>query len=113
MNKDLLYLENILESINLIDKYLHKENFARFASSSLLQDAISKRIEEIGENIKKISSSLKKKYPSIVWKDYVESRNFLTHVYQMASVRVLWNIVEKDLPILKAKIEEMVKEVKR
>lgn len=111
MKKDLLYLHNIIESINIIERHLNKINLEKFSNSILLQDAVSKRLEEIGENIKKISNKIKSESPSVKWEEYVDTRNFLTHVYQMLNVKRLWKIVKEDLPILKKEIEKIIKEV--
>jgi len=69
---------------------------------------VCKRIEEIGESIKKISFETKKKFPEVEWDVFVETRNFLTHVYQMVNVIKLWNVVQKDLPKLKKEIKNIL-----
>jgi uncharacterized protein with HEPN domain len=107
--KDLLYLKNILFSINLIEDYLKNKNIEDFKKSILLRDAVCKRIEEIGESIKKISSAIKKKYPQIEWEVFLETRNFLTHVYQMVNVNKLWNVLQKEIPKLKKEINILLK----
>lgn len=108
--KDLLYLSNILESINLIRKYLGVKRIGDFRNSILLRDAVSKRIEEIGENIRNISLKTKRSYPEVDWVAFVETRNFLTHVYQMVNVERLWGILKKDIPLLEKQIKNIVRE---
>jgi len=106
--KDELYLTNILSSIKLIEEYVKSKKLKDIAKSNLLRDAVSKQLEEIGESIKKISSKLKKKYNEVEWEAFVETRNFLTHVYQLVNVKRLWMIVKKDIPILKKQIKEIL-----
>lgn len=106
--KDELYLANILSSINLIESYVKFKKLKDLAKSNLLKDAVSKQLEEVGENIKKVSSKLKKKYSEVEWEAFVETRNFLTHVYQLVNVKKLWMITKKDIPILKKQVEEIL-----
>jgi uncharacterized protein with HEPN domain len=113
MNKDLLYLENILESARLIGKYARDKQSIDLEHSILLKDAISKRIEEIGENMNKVSSTLKRKNKEVKWQDFIGSRNFLSHIYQMVNVNKLWNIIVKEIPVLEKQIKEIIKEVKK
>ncbi len=112
MKQDLLYLYNILKSVEIIEEHLKKIDLKKFSCSILIQDAISKRLEEIGENAKKISNSLKEKYPQAEFEEYTDIRNFLTHVYQMLNVNRLWKIIKQDLPELKKQIKRIIEEVK-
>ncbi len=109
MNQDNLYLYNILESISILKKFTSGITKDRFSKSILRKDAISKRLEEVGENIRKISSKTKSKYPGVDWKYYKDMRNFLSHTYFKTSAPKLWNIVKNDIPIL----EESIKKIKR
>ncbi len=105
MNQDKLYIYNILESINLIEEYVKKISFEKFSNSALLKDAVSKRFEEIGENAKKISNNVKRKYPTIRWKEIIENRNFLSHAYKFVNSERIWNTIKDNLPKLKKEIE--------
>lgn len=107
--KDTLYLSNILDSIKLIKEYLKLKGINDLKKSSLLRDAICKRIEEIGENMRKISSETKKSHPEVDWVSFIETRNFLTHVYQMVNIQKLWLILTRDIPILEKQIEKIKK----
>jgi len=65
MKRDLIYVDNILKSILLIEKYLSGVSLDDFRKNSLLVDAVSKRFEEIGENAAKISKETKLKNKEI------------------------------------------------
>jgi len=111
MRSDLLYIHNILESINLIESYIKGKSFKEFTDSELIIDAISKRLEEIGENARKVSDKTKKKYKEVKWAEFIENRNFLTHVYQLVNKKRLWLIIKKDLSILKKQIQKIKTEL--
>lgn len=66
MKKDvLIFLEHILESIDIIDDYSKGATEEIFLGSPQLQDAVIRRIEIIGEAIKNIPIELKNRYPDI------------------------------------------------
>jgi len=110
--KDLLYLNNIKESVKLIEDYLKGKSFSDLESSYLLRDGVCKRMEEIGENMKKVSLKIKKSYPDIKWKDFIDMRDFLSHVYQMVNMKKLWVILEKELPLLKNQINNLMEDIR-
>lgn len=112
MNYDLLYIENILKSIELIEDYTKKISFQKFAKSNIIKDAVCKRLEEIGENARKISKKIQDKNKQIKWKEFIENRNFLTHVYQLVNNKKLWIIIKEDIPLLKKEIENIKQELK-
>jgi len=109
---DLFYVNNILESIKLIEDYTRKISFQGFVKSKITKDAVCKRLEEIGENAKKISNKIKDKSKEIKWEEFIENRNFLTHVYQLVNNKRLWIIIKEDLPVLKKNILKIKKELK-
>ncbi len=47
-----LYLTHVLESIDLVRGYVEGVDFRRFSESQQLQDAVTRRIEIIGEAVK-------------------------------------------------------------
>jgi len=113
MKKDFLYVCNVIESIKLIERYTKNKKIIDLKKSLLLKDAVSKRLEEIGENMKYISPKTRKYFSGIDWKAFVEIRNFLTHVYQLVNVQRLWAIIKKDVPNLKKEMLKIKKSLER
>ena len=113
MTKDLFYLENILDSIRILKKHTKNKQSVDLENSVLLKDAVSKRLEEIGENMNKLSLAIKKKNKQVKWESFIESRNFLSHIYQMVNVNKLWMIIVKEIPLLEKQIKDIIKEVKK
>jgi uncharacterized protein with HEPN domain len=69
MKKDpLIFVEHILESIALIEKYIKETTKEEFLNSVQLQDSVIRRIEIIGEAVKNLPPEMKTKYPDISWK---------------------------------------------
>lgn len=109
MKKDLVYLHNLLESITYLEKYLKDVSVKDFKKNQILIDAVSKRIENVGENTNKISDSLKKKYPNFNWELLIRNRNFLAHVYEAAKSERIYVEAKEVLPKLKKDLREIMK----
>jgi len=82
MKKDTkIFLEHILESINLIEEYMQDKTKTEFLETKQLQDAVIRRIEIIGEAVKNIPDDIKEKYKDIPWRNIMGMRDILIHQY--------------------------------
>ena len=69
MKKDnLVFLKHTLDAINLIEEYLKDKKFQEFTNNHMLQDAVIREIEIIGEATKNLAEDFKNKYPEIPWR---------------------------------------------
>ncbi len=107
-----LYIEDILESIELIEEYLSKNTREEFVNSKQLQDSVIRRFEIIGEAARNIPQEIKEKYPQIPWRRIIGFRNYLTHEYFGVRIDRVWNVYEKDLQSLKSMIIRIQSELK-
>lgn len=107
MKDDKVFLQNILESMDKIENYTSsgKEEFMK---STLIQDAVIRNLEIIGEATKNISQDLKIQNSSIPWKQMAGLRDVLIHDYMGISLKIVWNVVQNELPQLKTAIKEIV-----
>jgi len=106
-----LFLEDILDSINAIEEFSKDMDKKELISNRLKQSAIIREIEIIGEATKNISKTLKIKYPKIEWKKIAGTRDIIIHAYFGIDFNAVWDIIKKDLPELKKKIKEILKEI--
>ncbi len=110
MREEKTYLEDILESINRIERYIKDLKPTDFLESEVIQDGVMKRIEIIGEAVKHLSKKTKNKYPEIPWKNMAGMRDILIHEYAGVQVERVWRTAKDDLPTLKRVINELIKE---
>jgi len=103
---DALYLEHIAERIRRIEEAAEHGREA-FESSHVLQDAIVRNFEVIGEAVKKLSPEGRDAYPSVPWQRIAGVRDVLIHDYMGVDLNEVWNVIEKDLPLLKQTVDEM------
>jgi len=106
-----LFIEDILESVKLIDKYIGDTSKENFGNNQKLKDSIVRRLEIIGEAVKNIPNDFKEKYPAVPWKKIAGLRDIIIHTYFNIDLDITWEIIKKDLPDLKEKILKIKKDL--
>ena len=76
------------------------------------QDATVRRLEIIGEAVKNLEKSFKKKYPEVEWAKIAGMRNIIVHEYFGVDLKLTYKIVKASIPDLKNKISKILKEMK-
>jgi len=73
----------------------------------LVQDAVIRRYEVIGEIVKQLPPSLLEAQPGVDWRRIKAFRDFLAHNYDRVDLYILWDAVEQ-LPTLRTAAEAML-----
>lgn len=103
------YLHHILDAIAAIEEYT-TEGREAFLKDRKTRDAVIRNLEIIGEATRNISPTFQAAHPEIPWRQAAELRNVLIHEYFGVDMRIVWGVVEKELPALKAKIQRALDE---
>ena len=103
MKDDAVYLRHVQECMARIEQYT-AAGHSTFMASTLVQDAVIRNLQTLGQSALKLSDALKSAHPEVDWKSIVGLRNVLVHDYLGVNVSRIWEIVEQDLPDLKAKV---------
>jgi uncharacterized protein with HEPN domain len=96
------YLQHIFDAIERIDSYLAASNQQSFLHSFMMQDAVIRNLEIIGEaaiNIRSLDPVAAAQYPE--WDQICAMRNRLTHGYFDINLEVVWRTAQNDLPKLR------------
>lgn len=101
-------LRHILESITNVEEYTNGVSREAFMKSRVTQDAVIRRLEVIGEATKNIPPAFRSQYPEVPWQDIAGLRDILIHHYFGVDLELTYDIVQKDLPGLKAKVEKIL-----
>jgi uncharacterized protein with HEPN domain len=107
MKDDRLYLTHIAECIRRIESFTQGGREA-FMQSPMIQDAVVRNFEIVGEAAKRLSQTLKDAHPDTPWRRVAGFRDVLIHNYFHVDLNEVWNVVERDLPGLKSKVEAIL-----
>ncbi len=107
MKKDpTVYIRHIHDCILRIEAYV-EDGRAAFFNDHKTQDAVIRNLEVIGQAVKDLGTErLSTAQPAIPWTQIAGARNVLAHQYLGVDLNLIWNIVDQNLPALKAAIRE-------
>lgn len=105
---DKVRLQHILDAITEIESYISNVEFDDFVNNSMMTYACIKQLEIIGEASNHISSLTKQNFSKIEWDKITGMRNILVHEYFGVDIYIVWQIIKKDIPLLKQKISQIL-----
>jgi uncharacterized protein with HEPN domain len=100
MRRDKIYIGQIIVAIEKIEDYT-KEGQEAFKNAEIIQDAVIRNIEVVGEVAKKISNVFKEQNSNIPWRKMAGIRDVLIHDYDSIDMNIVWNVVANELPKIK------------
>lgn len=74
----------------------------------ILQLAVVKDLEIIGEAASRISTECRDRYPELLWGDMIGMRNRLVHAYYGINLDMVWDTISNDLEPLVALLEKAI-----
>ncbi len=107
MKDDSFYLHHILECIRRIEEDV-AEGREGFIASHMVQDAALRNLQTMSESTGRLPDALKATHPEIDWRRIIGFRNLLVHNYLGINVQRVWEIIERDLPVLKRAVTAML-----
>jgi uncharacterized protein with HEPN domain len=109
--RDRDYLEQILEAIARIERYVAVGE-ERFYAETHWQDAVIRQLEINGEATKRISTALKDRHPEVEWRRMTGMRDVLAHEYPDIDLGIVWGVTQQVLPGLKHQTEGILADVR-
>lgn len=106
---DSVYLKHIRDAIHKIGQYTKGVNRSSFQKNSLVQDAVIRQIEIIGEATKHLSDTLRTSNADVPWQDITAMRDKLVHDYFGVDIEKVWLTVQADIPTLRKQINKILK----
>ncbi|ARN56947.1 DUF86 domain-containing protein [Sedimentisphaera salicampi] len=107
-HKDQMRLKHMLESCKEAENLASNKNREDIFKERILELALTRLVEIIGEAATKISENTKMKYSKIQWKEIIGLRNRLFHGYDSVDLDILWDIIEFDLPVLVKELQKII-----
>ena len=103
MRNDLV-IEKMLSLIERIEGFCKSIEFASFSDNDMLIDACVFNLSQIGEQVNKIDEDYETAHPEIPWRQVYGLRNRIVHDYEGVNLKLVWEIIQSDLPSLKDKL---------
>jgi uncharacterized protein with HEPN domain len=106
VRSDLPYLGHIADSIAAIETYVvgGREHFMR---ERLIQDAVIRNFEIIGEAASRLSVELRGR-EGVPWRRIIAFRNRLIRGYWSVDLLLVWDVVTNDPPLLKSEVRRLL-----
>ncbi len=105
-----VYLRHVLDAIVRVERYTEGVDDRKFRDELLVQDGVIRQLEIIGEAVKQLSVAFRKQHPQVPWQDIAGTRDKLIHHYFGVSLDKVWLMVERDIPVLKKQVTEILGE---
>jgi len=102
-----VYLAHILECAQKIERYT-KGGEKEFHNDTMLQDAVIRNFEIIGEAAKRVPEAYRRAHSQIPWRLMAGFRDVLIHAYEGIDLKRVWWIVRHDSPVVKEAVEELL-----
>lgn len=110
MKTNEVYLRHILDAIQQIEVYTEDVDRKAFAERRMVQDAVVRQLEIVGEASRQLSGPFQDRNDDIPWHAIIGMRNRIAHDYLNIDLEVIWEVVKYDLPTLKARVSELLRE---
>lgn len=108
------YLGHILKAIERIDRYTAGMDEASFINSELVQDAVIRNIEIVGEaanNVQRADPAFAALHDDIPWQVMYTMRNRVSHGYDKVDLEIVWKTIQGDLPRLHRQVQTLASQV--
>jgi len=108
MWRDDAYMLDMLLAARKVQNFTRNVGWEQFRDDDLLQNAVMRQIQIIGEAARKISQHHKDSHPGIPWQAIIGMRNRLVHEYFDIIPERVWEAVETGIPELIRLVEPLV-----
>jgi uncharacterized protein with HEPN domain len=111
MTKDLRgYLQDMIERIDRILQFT-KEGREQFNASELIQDAVMRNFEVLGEITKRLEKAFTDQHPEIPWRQMAAFRDVIIHDYEDLQLEIVWKTISDELPKLRNSIQKLLEDL--
>jgi uncharacterized protein with HEPN domain len=111
MHDDKVCLKDMLCHASEAVELLGNMNKEALGLDRVMQLALTRLVEIVGEAANRVSIVTRKRTPRIPWSEIIGMRNRLVHGYDVIDLDLLWDTVTSDLPPLIATLQKSMKEM--
>lgn len=105
--RDKKKIEDMLGAVQAIESY-KLSKIEEFKADQKTQDAVMFNLVVLGEAANHVSDETQEKFPEVPWSSMIGTRNVIVHGYDQVRLQIVWEIIQRDLGELKAKLENVL-----
>lgn len=109
MRRDEQRLNDILDALENVSRFIRSKSEALFLQDELLRYAVAQQLAVVGEAAARISPELRQRYPSVPWTGIIGFRNVVVHEYFGIDWPLVWLTVTEQAPELRIQIAEVMR----
>ena len=106
--RDAAYLWDMLDAALTVHEFTANVRFDSYNRNRMLQFAVERAIEIIGEAARNISDEFKQNHPEIPWRGIIAQRNVIAHEYGEIKQERIWIVVTKHIPELIINLKNLI-----
>jgi len=95
----------MLEAVNAITQFVSGHGLNTFLTDKLLQSAVERQFEILGEAASHVSTATQMAWPNIDWREAKSFRNLIAHEYFRVDYATIWHVAQVTLPHMQSALE--------
>jgi uncharacterized protein with HEPN domain len=110
MRHEKLYLTDIVEAAQAIERFIMGESFEEFEQNEMMNSAVLQKLTVIGEAASRLPKEFTSRFPEIPWVDIIGFRNIAVHEYFAIRWDIAWVAASEEVPVLREQVEKILRE---
>ncbi|RME70149.1 MAG: DUF86 domain-containing protein [Chloroflexi bacterium] len=104
------YIEDIIDAMDKAETAVVGVDYDRFATDFMINFVVIRALEIVGEATKRLPGFLREQYPAIPWRDMAGMRDRIIHGYDTVDLRIVWQVIKQDIPVVKPLLQQILKD---
>ena len=100
-----VFVRHMLDAVARVERYVAGVELEVFLADEILQDAVVRQLEILGEAAGRISSPTCHRHPDIPWPKVTGLRHRLIHYYFGVDFKLVWKVATVEITDLRPKLD--------
>jgi uncharacterized protein with HEPN domain len=98
MRRDEQRLNDILEALETVSRFIRSKSEAEFLNDEVLRSAVAQQLTVVGEAAARMSTELRQRHGHVPWMDIIGFRNIVVHEYFGIDWPTVWHTATEEAP---------------